>query len=130
MTVGACVGAAIAAAIAPWTRDWFSVPTGGGGIVTISGYPKAYDYAVIALLIAGAAVGGLGLSRVCGPALAGPPSAGRLKPAPTLLASAIVFLVMLFVHDHPYAGLEAFHEGEHLPPGFLFRSGERPYRDG
>ena len=36
---------------------------------------------------------------------------------------------MLFVHDHPYAVLEPFHEGEHLTPGFLFRSGERPYRD-
>ena len=130
MTVGACVGAAIAAAAAPLTRSWFSVPTGGVGIVTISGYPKAYDYAVIALLIAGAALGGLSLSSVCGPALAGPgPSPGRPKPARTLLASAIVFLVMLFVHDHPYAGLEAFHEGEHLTPGFLFRSGERPYRD-
>jgi hypothetical protein len=105
------------------------VPTGGVGIVTISGYPKAYDYAVIALLVAGAAVGGYVLS-VGAPALGRPAvRPGRLKSVPTLLASAIVFLVMLFVHDHPYAGLEAFHEGEHLTPGFLFRSGERPYRD-
>src|SRR4029077_14923475 len=38
-------------------------------------------------------------------------------------------LLMLFVHDHPYALLEPFHEGEHLTPGFLFRGGERPYGD-
>jgi hypothetical protein len=128
--VGACVGAAIAAGIAPLTRAWFSVPAGGVGIVTITGYPKPYDYALVALLVAGSAIGGLSLSTVCGPALAGPGAGpGRLKPAPTLLLPAIVFVHMLFVHDHPYAGLEPFHEGEHLTPGFLFRSGERPYGD-
>jgi len=35
---------------------------------------------------------------------------------------------MLFVHDHPYVVMDPFHEGEHLTPAFLFRSGERPYR--
>jgi hypothetical protein len=124
--VGACLGAAIAAAVAPLTRTWFSVPTGGVGIVTISGYPKAYDYAVITLLIAGAAVGSWGLS-VGAPALGRPAAGGGRRY--TLLASAIVFLLMLFVHDYPYAVLEPFHEGEHLTPAFLFRSGERPYGD-
>ena len=42
---------------------------------------------------------------------------------------AIIFVLMLFVHDHPYAVLEPFHEGEHLTPGFLFRSRARPYGD-
>src|SRR2546423_5555200 len=45
-----------------------------------------------------------------------------------LLASAI-FIVMLFVHDHPFVVMDPFHEGEHLTPAFLFRSGERPYTD-
>jgi len=74
MAAGACLGAAIAAAAAPLTRAWFSVPTGGVGIVTISGYPKAYDYAAVALLIAGSAIGGYALS-VGAPAL-GRPAAG------------------------------------------------------
>lgn len=41
----------------------------------------------------------------------------------------LVFVVMLFVHDHPYALMDPFHEGEHLTPGFLFQSGERPFED-
>ena len=45
------------------------------------------------------------------------------------IAAAVVFVLMLFVHDHPYAVLEPFHEGEHLTPAFLFRQGERPYGD-
>src|SRR5207248_50845 len=40
-----------------------------------------------------------------------------------------IFIVMLFVHDHPYVVMDPFHEGEHLTPAFLFRSGERPYTD-
>ncbi len=124
--VGACVGAAIAAAVAPLTRAWFSVPTGGVGIITISGYPKAYDYAVVALLVAGSAIGAYILS-VGAPALGRPAAGGGRRH--TWIATAIVFLLMLFVHDHPYAVLEPFHEGEHLTPGFLIRSGERPYRD-
>ena len=36
---------------------------------------------------------------------------------------------MLFVHDHPFVVMDPFHEGEHLTPAFLFRSGERPYTD-
>src|SRR4029077_1221910 len=124
--VGACLGAAIAAAVAPLTRAWFSAPTGGVGIVTISGYPKAYDYVVVALLVAGSAIGGYVLS-VGAPAPGR--SAGDGARRHNWITTAIFFLLMLFVHDHPYALLEPFHEGEHLTPGFLFRGGERPYGD-
>jgi hypothetical protein len=36
---------------------------------------------------------------------------------------------MLFLHDHPYQHMDPFHEGEHLTPGFLLQTGERPSRD-
>ena len=36
---------------------------------------------------------------------------------------------MLFLHDHPFAPVDPFHEGEHLTAGWLMQSGERPYRD-
>lgn len=127
--LGACVGAAAAAAVAPLTRGCFHVPTGGVGIVTVTGYPKAYDYAVVALLIVGSAAGAFAGSRWSG----GLQPAGGLKAtAPrsfSWIAAVIVFVLMLFIHDHPYALLEPFHEGEHLTPGFLFRNGVRPYGD-
>lgn len=40
-----------------------------------------------------------------------------------------VFLAMLFIHDHPYTHMDAFHEGEHLTPAWLFLNGERPFED-
>src|SRR5258706_12040510 len=48
------------------------------------------------------------------------------RASPLFLA---IFIVMLFVHDHPFVVMDPFHEGEHLTPAFLFRSGERPYTD-
>ena len=60
------MGAAASAAVAPLTRGWFHVPTGGVGIVTGTGYPKAYDYAVVALLIVGSSAGAFVGSRWSG----------------------------------------------------------------
>jgi hypothetical protein len=48
---------------------------------------------------------------------------------PTWIAATAVFLLMLFLHDHPYAPMDHFHEGEHLTAGWLMKSGERPFRD-
>jgi hypothetical protein len=45
------------------------------------------------------------------------------------MGAIIVFLLMIFLHDHPYAPMDHFHEGEHLTAGWLMKSGERPYRD-
>ncbi|HYI07525.1 MAG TPA: hypothetical protein VEK57_00515 [Thermoanaerobaculia bacterium] len=36
---------------------------------------------------------------------------------------------MIAIHDHPYAHMDNFHEGEHLTPAYLFANGERPFRD-
>lgn len=47
----------------------------------------------------------------------------------TWIGAIVVFVLMIFVHDHPYAPMEHFHEGEHLTAGWLMKSGERPYRD-
>jgi hypothetical protein len=126
VALGALGGAAVAAAIAPLTRRFFSVPAGGVGAITVNAYPKGWDYAVVALLIAGAFIGGALLTRPRGASTlieSGPPRRA------VWIATAIVFVLMLFVHDHPYALMDPFHEGEHLTAGWLYQSGERPYRD-
>jgi hypothetical protein len=130
--LGSIGGAALAAAVAPIIRPLFSVPRVGVGAVTVAGYPKSWDYAVVALLVLGAFAGG---------ALAGDRRSGGLQPAEdgrraeagrsttVWLGAAIVFVLMIFVHDHPYALMDPFHEGEHVTAGWLMKSGERPYRD-
>lgn len=126
---GSAAGAALAAVAAPLLRPWFGVPAVGVGPVTVAGYPKSWDYAVIALLVLGAFAGG---------ALASWSAARHTEPQsgePTrrmwqqLTLAAVVFVLMLFVHDHPYALMDPFHEGEHLTAGWLMQSGERPYAD-
>jgi len=127
VALGSIAGAALAGLVAPHLRPFFSVPTGGIGAVTVSGYPKGWDYAVIALLVFGAAAGGMAAMLTLRPSDSVP-----LRGAPrkgVLWATLIVFVLMLFVHDHPYALLDPFHEGEHLTAGDLMKSGERPYRD-
>ncbi len=121
-------GAAIAAIPAPLIRPLFHPPTGGVGAVTVAAYPKSWDYAVIALLVLGAFVGGVVASgdRRPTPAAVSPREVARRS---TWLAAAIVFLLMLFVHDHPDAFMDPFHEGEHLTAGWLLKSGAHPYRD-
>lgn len=130
VAVGSIVGAALAAVAAPLTRSWFSVPDVGVGMITVNAYPKSWDYAVVALLILGAFAGGAVASwtRVreeLGETTVAP--AGKLWQRLTI--AAVVFVLMLFMHDHPYAPMDAFHEGEHLTSGWLLKSGERPYRD-
>ncbi|HEX8409951.1 MAG TPA: hypothetical protein VF883_13910 [Thermoanaerobaculia bacterium] len=125
---GSLFGAALAAAAAPLVRPLFSIPAGGVGPVTIAGYPKSWDYAVVALLILGAFAGGVLASwRARGEAWSGERPESRLWPRLTL--GAIVFAVMFFAHDHPYALMDPFHEGEHLTAGWLMKSGARPYGD-
>lgn len=123
--IGAFAGAALAALVAPLTRGWFSVPTGGVGFVTVNHYPKGYDYAVIALLFAGSAIGTWVVSR-----RDRTPESPPVPPRRFVwLGVAVVFILMLFIHDHPYAFMDPFHEAEHLTPGFLMREGARPYND-
>lgn len=127
VTLGACGGAAVAAIVAPFTRRFFSVPTVGVGAITVNAYPKGWDYAVVALLIAGAFIGGALLTRSTSISAAIEPA--RPSRRAMWIVTAIVFVLMLFVHDHPYALMDPFHEGEHLTAGWLYQSGERPYRD-
>jgi len=129
--LGSLLGAAVAGAIAPFIRPLFHPPGGGVGFVTVHAYPKTWDYAVLALLVLGAFVGGSSGARVLGSSV--PPSPPRTRgpahPRTLWLTTALVFVLMLFIHDHPYQHMDPFHEGEHLTPGFLLKSGERPYRD-
>jgi len=129
--LGSLLGAALAACAAPLIRPFFGVPVGGVGFVTVNAYPKSWDYVVLGLLVIGAVVGGFvacgaapasgaGLSREFG---------GRSGRRSTWIVASAVFVIMLFVHDHPYQPMDHFHEGEHLTPAFLLKSGERPYRD-
>ena len=111
------------AAIAPLIRGFFSVPGGGVGWVTVHRYPKGFDYAVIALLMIGSTIGAWIFAR--GASANGQPR--RLSS--TWWLAAIVFVLMLFIHDHPYSLMDPFHEGEYLTPAFLLMDGGRPFRD-
>ena len=126
VALGSLAGAAAAAALAPLTKGFFAPPGGGVGFVTVNAYPKGWDYAVVAMIAGFAFLGGL---------LAG--SWRREEALPLLerrhrfswILAAIVFVVMFFAHDHPYAHMDTFHEGEHLTAGWLMKSGERPFGD-
>ena len=132
VALGSLAGAAIAAAIAPMTRRFFSPPDVGVGWVTVNAYPKGWDYAVIALLVLGALAGGTLFSSPLSPPQphrGGERARVRGGSLATWICAVVVFALMLFLHDHPYAPMDHFHEGEHLTAGWLMKSGERPYGD-
>src|SRR5438045_212650 len=131
ITLGSLAGAAVAALISPLLRPLFSVPTGGVGFVTVHQYPKGWDYAVVALLVI--------LPALCGARASRPQAAARpalrsddarippgetpggwraRRPRAIWIATLLLFLLMLLTHDHPYAIMNSFHEGEHLTPAF------------
>src|SRR6185436_11776761 len=127
--LGSLLGAALAACIAPFLKPLFSVPTGGVGFVTVHGYAKSWDYAVVALLVIGAFAGGACfVFRVPLPVLHRPGETARVtKHGTRITITLLTFVLMLFIHDHPYQHMDPFHEGEHLTPGFLLQEGARPY---
>lgn len=120
---GSALGAGVAALIAPLARSLFHPPAVGVGFVTVAGYPKSYDYFVLGMLILGAIVGGA-LSRRDEFAPAAPRYEGRTWPL-----ALLIFVLMLFLHDHPNLPIERLHDGEQLSPAFFLRSGERPYSE-
>jgi len=128
--LGAAVGGAVAALIAPHLRGLFSVPTGGVGACTVLKYPKGWDYAVVALLTLGSAIVALA-SSPAGRAPSAAPVAPPTRPGPslTLGVTFVVFLLMLFAHDHPYSFMDMYHEGEHLAPASVYLDGGAPYKD-
>lgn len=132
LAAGSLIGAAVAALLAPHLKSFFSAPTGGVGVLTVHGYPKGWDYFVVAMLVICAFLGALAFGfgrRASG--ISRPDDMTSQTPdarRPITIASAIViFLAMLIIHDHPYAHMDAFHEGEHLTPAWLFLNGERPF---
>jgi hypothetical protein len=128
LALGAFIGAAIAGALAPLARGAFGPPSGGVGVLTLARYPKSFDYFVIVALVCGALIGGLIAALAASRAEAGDPAAAREKHRVWPIA-LITFVLMCFIHDHPYVPLDPFHDGEHLTPAFLLHSGARPYRD-
>lgn len=132
VAIGSCAGGAAAAFVAPLLRPLFHPPTGGVGFVTVHAYPKGWDYAVVALLIAGTFLGGAAAMlpwRVDRSRASGSQPRSGVSRRFTVAGSLVVFVLMFFIHDHPYVHMDPFHEGEHLTPAFLLRAGERPYTD-
>ncbi|HXH38153.1 MAG TPA: hypothetical protein VNN08_05970, partial [Thermoanaerobaculia bacterium] len=102
--------------------------TGGIGAVTVARYPKGFDYVVVIALTIASALGALALSA------RRPPTPDSRLPTPgrrtaTLITAIAVFVVMFLIHDHPYAFMDMFHEGEHLSPASVMLDGGRPYGD-
>src|SRR5512141_146674 len=128
LAIGSAAGASVAAIVVSFGEPLFTVPTGGVGYLTVAAYPKGWDYAVIALLVGGAFLGGVIASWTVreAPVMAPP---AHLSRSVVWSTAAVMFVLMLFVHDHPYSLMDPFHEGEHLTPAFLLKSGERPYKD-
>ena len=124
--LGAILGGLVVFAIAPHCIGWFSVPTGGIGTVTIAKYPKGFDYFVVIALTIVSAAGALALSARHSPT---PDARLPINRRATLITTIAVFVVMCFVHDHPYAFMDMFHEGEHLGPASVLLDGGRPYAD-
>jgi hypothetical protein len=130
--LGTLAGALLVFAIAPYCIGWFSVPSGGIGAVTVAKYPKGFDYfVVIALTVAsalGAYVAGTGAGQAFQPAVERHNAGWKARATPPVIAF-IVFLAMFVIHDHPYAFMDMFHEGEHLSPASVMLDGGRPYGD-
>lgn len=119
---GSLIGAGVAAAIAPFLEPLFSPPSGGIGAVTVAAYPKSWDYAVLALLVGFAFLG----AAVLTPRHDGSEARPHAKRH---ILTLIVFVAMIVLHDHPFAHMDNFHEGEHLTPAWMFANGERPFSD-
>jgi hypothetical protein len=124
LLIGAVLSALLVFAIAPHCVGWFSVPTGGIGAVTVAKYPKGFDYFVVLALTVVSATGALALARRRIEVIRERPSRVAIW-----ITTAIVFVTMFLIHDHPYAFMDMFHEGEHLTPASVMLDGGRPYRD-
>ena len=130
LTIGAVAGAIACAVAAPLLHPLFHPPTGGVGFVTVNAYPKGYDYLLVALLALGACAGALATTWMRhGTRALAVGEIPRWRRQYVVGGALVVFLLMLFIHDHPYVFMDPFHEGEHLTPAFLLTNGERPYSD-
>ncbi len=125
--------AGVAAALAvtpllPFLRPLFGVPGHGVGLVSLTKYPKGWDYAVVVILFGVAAVATALAGRRRSDSLQAthrPPSV----PFVTFVLSVLFFLAILPARDHPYAFADPYHEGENLSAASVMKSGGGPYRD-
>jgi hypothetical protein len=124
LLLGSTLGALVVFALAPYCIGWFSVPSGGVGAVTVAKYPKGFDYFVVIALTVASAIGALLFARRQIEVTQGRPNAIAIWAT-----TAIVFVMMFFLHDHPYSFMDMFHEGEHLTPASVLIDGGRPYGD-
>ncbi len=124
----------------PLLKPLFHVPGNGVGAMTVAGYPKGWDYAVLVILFLIAGAGGLIAAFLAGrirseaaesdgddrvdPLIARPH--GRMI---TMAIASAIALAMLPVSDHPYQLVDAYHEGENLSPASVMMAGGRPYRN-
>jgi hypothetical protein len=115
--------------MAPHCIGWFSVPTGGIGAVTLTKYPKGFDYFVVIALTIASALGAFALSTHRATPTPDTRSPTPSKRTATIITTVAVFVVMLVIHDHPYSFMDMFHEGEHLTPASVMLDGGRPYGD-
>lgn len=130
--IGSLFGASIGAVVAFLARPYFDPPGGGVGFVTVHAYPKGWDYFVIAALGLGAFAGAtLALAWTRGSAEPREPDLDAMPPRrlAQVVTAGVVFVLLFFVHDHPFAHMDPFHEGEHLTPAWLLLEGERPFGD-
>ncbi len=133
MTKPALAGVAAAVLITPLLpllKPFFSVPGNGIGLVTVTQYPKGWDYAVVAILFAVAAAGTWVTSKLMRPSAQPRPEARG--PRPDWIVAVLMLIVTLAIlpaRDHPYEFADPYHEGENLSPVSVMMSGGRPYRD-
>jgi serine/threonine protein kinase len=124
LTIGGILGAIAGAFFATLLRPLFPIPAGAVGWITVHPYPKDWDVAVAALIVAGSFAGALVASRRVPPLSTSP--AARPK---WIATAAVVFVAVCVLHDRPYAPLDLYHDGEHLSPAFVVRGGGTFHRD-
>jgi len=137
IAVGSAAGALLSGCLAPALRPLFHPPAGGIGILTVTAYPKSYDYVFLLLITTGAGLGGIlfgffpfGRSRK-ETMVFFTPGFAELRGAhwKTVVAAGVVAVISFFAHDHPYQAMDPFHEGEHLSPASILQAGGKPYAD-
>src|SRR5471030_3304970 len=129
LTVPALAGIAAAILIAPLLpvlKPLFSVPGNGVGLVSVTHYPKGWDYAVVGILFAIAALATIAVALLSAPDPAVPESValtlsqakgkGRVRAWLIALLMLIVTIAILPARDHPYEFADPYHEGENLSP--------------
>ncbi len=133
LIAGAMLGSILAIAISPYFRTCFRAPTEGIGAISVAHYPKGYDYFAVMLTLLLSVAGALGSAALLKREIPEPSCSDadrrELRRGRVLIGSILVAGVMAVVHDHPFSFMDMFHEGEHLSPASVLRTGGRPYRD-